>query len=194
MKPLVLDDLVTAGTHERWALLSPDGLYRYALGVSWDDALPVFDVTMLNPSKADHERPDPTFTRVLHFAKQEGCGGVLIRNLAARRETNQKRLWECTDPVGPRNLEVLAISVPGSVRVAAWGVLDERKRLRLGRSLYAQRPYCTRALRVTPAGHPWHPLYLPSATRLVPFGADPGAAERSRVVVLEMAGRGGGGE
>lgn len=86
--------------------------------------------------------------------------------------TDPKRPWECVDPIGPRNLDVLAIAVPGSIRVAAWGVLDKRKRLRLGQPLHSQRAYCTHALRVTPAGHPWHPLYLPNSERLVRFGGE----------------------
>lgn len=171
VRPIVGDGLVTRGTDERWALFSPDGMYRYALGTTWNGELPVFDVCMLNPSVADERRPDPTFTRVCHFARQEGCGSVLIRNLAARVETDSKKLWTYSDPIGSSNLTVLGIRVPDSIRVAAWGAIDKRKRMRLGSSLSLARTYFVGALRVGKTGEPWHPLYLPNDARVSPMGA-----------------------
>lgn len=173
MNPLRFEGLVTRGTAERWAVFSPDGLYRYAIGVTWNNSLPVFDICMLNPSRADERKPDPTFTRVMHFAAQEGCGAVLIRNLAARVETNSWKLWLCHDPIGTDNGKVLGIKIPGSMRVGAWGALDKRKRLRLGSSLSIARRYFTSALRVGKTGEPWHPLYLPNDTRIAPFALGP---------------------
>lgn len=175
MNPLRLEGLVTRGTPERWALFSPDGLYRYALGIAWEESLPVFDVCMLNPSVADEAKPDPTFTRVCHFARQEECGAVLIRNLAARIETDAKKLWTYSDPIGPSNAEVLYVTITGSVRVAAWGALDKRRRMRLGSSLARARSYFTGALRVGKTGEPWHPLYLPNDSRVVSLASE-GAA------------------
>lgn len=170
MKPLILDGLVTAGDERRWAVLSPDGLYRYALGVTWDESLPLFDVTMLNPSVATHEVDDRTFSNVLHFGRQEECGGVLLRNLSALVSTDPKRLYEVTDCIGPRNFEVLAIHVLGSKRVAAWGALPKKLRLRLGSALAASEQDCRWSLGATNDGSPRHPCRLPYATRLTPWG------------------------
>lgn len=167
-RPWTIDGLVTRGDARRWALFSPCGRYRYALCAAWDDR-PLFDVVMLNPSVADHQADDPTFKKVRHFAVRNGCGGVLIRNLAALRATDPKVLWRAMDPVGERNLMLLRFEQPGTVRVAAWGGLSKAQRLRVNDTLEFAEGYCTRALRIGTDGDPWHPLYLPNATDLVPF-------------------------
>jgi len=167
--PWEVEGLITRGDARRWAVLSPDGHYRYALAMIWDDR-PLFDVVMLNPSKADHETDDNTFKKVRYFAVRNSCGGLLIRNLAALRATDPRQLWVDEFPVGPSNLDSLAREVLGSVRVAAWGKLSPRSRKLFGASLAAARGYCQWALRIGEHGDPWHPLYLPNATDLVPFG------------------------
>lgn len=168
-QPWVIDGLVTHGDARRWAVLSPDGRYRYALAIVWDER-PLFDVVMFNPSRADHQTDDNTFKKVRHFAIRHSCGGLLIRNLAALRATDPRQLWVDEAPVGPRNLDILSREVVGSTRVAAWGRLSPKSRQLFGASLAVARRYCTRALRVGEHGDPWHPLYLPNATSLVPFG------------------------
>jgi len=172
-RPWTIDGLVTRGDSRRWALFSPCGRYRYALCAAWEDR-PLFDVIMTNPSKADERQgpdgDDPTFKRVRHFAVRNNCGGVLIRNLAALIETKPAALWRDMYPVGERNLFVLAVEVPGSTRVAAWGGLSKPQRLRVKDTLARAEGYCTWALRLAADGAPWHPLYLPNATDLVPFG------------------------
>lgn len=168
-RPWTIDGLVTRGDARRWALFSPDGRYRYALCTAWDDR-PLFDVVCLNPSTADHLADDPTFRKLRHFAVRNSCGGLLIRNVAALRATDPDVMWRDLDPVGPSNLMVLGFDQPDSVKVTAWGRLSKPQRLRVKESLAFAEGYCTRALRVGKDGDPWHPLYLPNATNLVPFG------------------------
>lgn len=137
MKPIELPGCVTVGTRESWATLSACGKYRYALGRAWDplerewdvryelgrsdweENRPVFSIVMLNPSTADHAVDDPTIRKCIHFAKQEGCGALLVRNLFAWRATDPKELRGVADPAGPRNEEVLRLDPMFAVRVAA---------------------------------------------------------------------------
>ena len=184
MTPIVLDGLLTLGARARWALISPDGLYRYALGATWDEPSefimrPVFCITMKNPSTATHEVDDPTWLKVVHFAKQEGCGGALVRNLAAFRATDPRRLGEVSDPIGPRNFEVLALDPLVAIRVAAWGAFENAKiRRRLQNAVPSARQHTTHVLGLTKDGHPRHPLYLPNSTRAVTWAA--ARADQSR--------------
>lgn len=169
-----LDGAVTRGTREAWAILSPCGTYRYALGRTWDPApasewegvRPVFSIIMLNPSTADHAADDPTIRRCIHFAKQEGCGSLVVRNLFALRATDPRALRRAVDPWGPLNQAALALDVFFGLRVAAWGALSPTwLRRRAGESLLMAR--CTHVLGLTKGGDPRHPLYLPNSARVV---------------------------
>lgn len=185
MKPFELPGLETHGTQERWALMSTDGRYRYALGMLWD--LPVggwdgtrriLDVTMLNPSRADHATNDLTFTKVCHFAKQEGCGGVLLRNLAAFRATDPRELETVSEIVGSRNEEVLSTRLDNALSVAAWGKLSKIVSARTLATQAIAKQRCTHVLGLTKDGAPLHPCRLPNATRVVSM-ADAWAARKA---------------
>jgi len=180
MMPLRLDGLVTDGDWYSWAIMSPDHRYRYALGRSWepgpgrglfDEATaPVLAIVMLNPSTADHSVDDPTIRRVIHFARQEGCGGVLVRNLAAWRATDPAELAHVEDPVGPRNLEVLRLGPFFALHVAAWGAFkDNQIRRRLLPSILEWGSTTTNplVLGLTKRGEPRHPLFLPKTQRVM---------------------------
>jgi len=54
---------------QRAAVLSRDGLYRYALRRVWDPARPAVLFIGLNPSTADHRIDDPTIRRCVRFAR-----------------------------------------------------------------------------------------------------------------------------
>lgn len=169
MKPIEIDGLVTQGDESAWAMTSEDNAYRYALGRCWDASLPVFDVTMINPSTARHDVPDPTMAKVVHYAKQEGCGGLLIRNLAAFSSSDKRCLLPVErDIVGPRNLEVLAIRPAWStLRVAAWGEFPtQRVRRRLLNPMAVIKADRLHVFGLNLSGEPKHPLYLKNATRV----------------------------
>jgi hypothetical protein len=173
--PIELPGLVTQGDECAWAVTSPNNVYRYALGRCWAPGLPVFDITMINPSTARHDLPDPTMSKVVHYAKQEGCGSILIRNLAALSSANKADLnWPEFDVVGPRNAEVLALKPFYALRVAAWGNFpNERVRRRLLASVGQVK--ALPALHVfgfnTKTSEPKHPLYLKNSTRIQPWFA-----------------------
>lgn len=191
MKPLELKGCVTSGTPASWATISECGKYRYALGRAWDpepdpeDAFavvrPVFSIVMLNPSTANHTFDDPTIKKCIHFAKQEGCGQLLVRNLFAYRATHPRELSRVAAPVGPLNEQVLGMGLLLAVRTAAWGQLGTKRIRRLCQGTRsAATMHCNFVLALTEHGYdrsshsadmstrqPRHPLYLPNATRAV---------------------------
>ena len=70
------------------AVISACGIYRIELRRIWDDAKPVLIVCMLNPSRADDQRNDPTVLALIHFASLWGYGGILIINLFSYRSSS----------------------------------------------------------------------------------------------------------
>jgi hypothetical protein len=130
------------------------GEYRYTLTRVWDPALPMITFVLLNPSTADAVQLDPTLRRCVGFAKREGYGGMLIRNLYAFRTKDPKVMMAATDPVGPENDRMLA-GVTGTV-VAGWGTNADPARVTRALALLPR----LHALGVTKNGHPRHPLYV----------------------------------
>lgn len=66
-----------------------DNSGRYALGTI--GTKPLF-VIGLNPSTADDKKPDPTITKVIGFAEQNGYDSFVMLNLYAQRATDPKNL------------------------------------------------------------------------------------------------------
>jgi hypothetical protein len=131
-------------------------------------------VDMLNPSKALHDRSDRTIDKITLIAKQEGYGGLLVRNMGAYRSTEPKVLLECADPVGPLNVEVLAMNLTAA-RVAAWGRIPPRIASRLHVPMWRASSRCTHVFQWTDKA-PFigrHPLFLKNATKLIPIEARP---------------------
>lgn len=156
---------------ESSAVLSEGGKYRYSLARRWGYSKRVFVVIGLNPSTADAEQDDPTIRRCVRFAMRERCEGLVMLNLYALRSTRPEALWHHPDPVGPENDAMLRrwLTDPCATVVAAWGAGDRNGRAKKVVSMVPQddglpRLFC---LGVTQAGHPRHPLYLPSFTPLV---------------------------
>src|ERR1035438_9465086 len=48
---------------------------------------------MLNPSKADAERDDPTMRRVIHFSQSWGYDGCTVVNLYPFITSDPRKLW-----------------------------------------------------------------------------------------------------
>jgi hypothetical protein len=81
----------------------PDDCYRYALMHIWNPFLPLILWVMMNPSTADLQFSDNTLFKTYKFSRKWGFGGQLIGNIYAYRATDQNRLLECADPIGPDN-------------------------------------------------------------------------------------------
>ena len=169
------DGLITDGDAKAFAVFSPCRTFRYLLGRTWDPRRPAFVVTMCNPSIADALVLDPTVTRIVGFAKREGCGSILVANLAAYRSTDPKGLREPADIVGPRNLELIQwalLRTPDAINVAAWGRIEPKVRARLEGSVEVVRRFASIApvhclgWTLKSPMEPRHPLYLSSNARL----------------------------
>lgn len=151
------------------AKLSADGVYRYWLHRAWDQKRPTAAFIGLNPSTADAKTDDQTIRKCVGYADRWGCGGLLMLNVFAYRSRDPRDLLGVDDPVGPGNLKVLArlAKSPAVVIViAAWGT-NELAQAMAGqvRELIPKLS----VLRLTKAGCPSHPLYLPGSLTPQPW-------------------------
>lgn len=147
-------------------------LYRYLLAPHpWSDGW-TMAVLLHNPSTADHDRSDPTITRMIGFAKREGAGSLLVVNVMAYRATDPKKVRKAEDPVGPENIRyILIASSEAKVFVVAWGAIhwSLRERALPGIKAAVGRKGGVVCLGKTKFGDPRHPLYLSRQTKLVPW-------------------------
>ncbi|WP_316015943.1 DUF1643 domain-containing protein [Roseobacter sp. HKCCA0434] len=143
------------------AEFSPCGTYRYALTRRWSDG-PRLAWIMLNPSKADERRNDPTVVRCERRARAGGFGGFRVVNLFALMATDPRELKAHAEPEGPGNAAALRAACDwADIVVCGWGVhgahRGQGKRVRTLLSKWGARP---RVLGLTRDGHPRHPLYV----------------------------------
>ena len=148
------------------AAFSPCGAYRYALTLRWG-AGPRLAWIMLNPSRADAARNDPTVERCERRARAMGYGAMRVVNLFAIRATRPADMKRAADPVGPGGDAALAAALRwADDAICGWGVhgahrgRDREVRARLRRPL---------VLGLTAGGHPRHPLYVPYAAAPLPW-------------------------
>ncbi len=156
------------------AELSECGQYRYLL----TRLFPEIDgrrVTfiMFNPSTADATEDDPTIRRCIAYARSWGAGSLCVVNLFALRATDPREVRKRaggSDPRGPDNLMYVQQACRADDVVCAWGNLGafEHAGATMIEWLRAQG-ISPLALRMTKAGHPAHPLYLPSDLKPVPL-------------------------
>ncbi len=144
--------------------------YRYRLTRQWDAARPAILFVMMNPSVADLHQDDRTVRRAIDFARRWNFGQLLVGNVFAYRATDQARLLETRDPVGPENdAHLLAMAAASSKIVFAYGKPHPSLRSRGGEvaALFRTRGHALHVLRLTLDGTPMHPLYLPAALKPV---------------------------
>lgn len=173
---LTVEDQLALGlpeTTHRTAVLSEDGLYRYTLTRRWGAGRPVVFV-MLNPSTADATVDDPTIVRCTNFARDWGYGALTVVNLYAYRATDPKAMFAATDPIGPDNDSHLReVLRRDAFVVVAWGAHARPREVEFFRVIAASAGVTVHALRVTKAGAPGHPLYIPAATEPTPYTFPP---------------------
>jgi hypothetical protein len=154
------------------AVLSDCQTYRYRLSRRWNDRLGRVAFVMLNPSTADASNDDPTIRRCIGFAKLWGFGSIEVVNLYAFRSTDPAGLPTASDAIGSENDRHIeeACRTAGLI-VCAWGTKGGMRAgtvaLRLSRLGFAMK-----CLGKTQQGHPKHPLYVPNAAELIPFGLE----------------------
>lgn len=136
--------------------------WRYRLWRQWAEGNPVLFI-MLNPSTADENVNDPTVERCRRYAETWGYGGLVVCNLFAYRSKDPAALRTCTDPIGPENDRYVAYAARGAgIVVCAWGEHGSfQGRDREVLTMIRLRNITPHYLRLTKAGNPCHPLYLP---------------------------------
>lgn len=164
----------------RSAVVSECGKYRYRLTRQLGPDPRICNFVMLNPSTADATLDDPTIRRCIGFARDWGCGQLMVSNLFAYRATEPYRLGLVADPVGPDNHDYLISAAArahesGGLVVAAWGAhggRDDQDR-RVMSFLVQTLGVPVKCLGTTVLGFPRHPLYLPAAAQLEPYAGRP---------------------
>lgn len=151
------------------ATFSADRVQRYRLTRTWDASGSRVNFVMLNPSTADAFQLDPTNRRCMGFAQRWGFGGAEVTNIFAFRSTDPRGLRAVDDPVGPDNDDaILGVAVGADLVIAAWGTHGElHGRGAEVRAMLDAAGVELHVLRLTKAGHPAHPLYLPGEVRPV---------------------------
>lgn len=141
-------------------------LWRTLLWRRWSDA-PAANFVMLNPSTADEHRLDPTCSRARNYAEAWGYGALIVTNVFAYRATDPNKLKATDDPVGPGNdRDILRAARESALVVCAWGnhaALQERG-VKVA-AMLRKADLTLHALRITGAGEPSHPLYLPGSLK-----------------------------
>lgn len=163
----MIETLFPTNTIKKSATISACGQYRYTLSRVWDASRPSTCWICLNPSTADADDDDPTIRKICKFTRSWDAGGIVVANLFAMRSTDPARLLDVShdERVGPQNDVEILRAVQGAGRIiAAWGchgAIGNRNR----HVVSMLKGWKLECLAETKEGHPWHPLYLPDATR-----------------------------
>lgn len=165
---------------QRTAVISSCGRFRPRLGRRWG-AGPALVLLMLNPSKADSEKDDPTVMKGMRIASNHGYNALDVVNLFDYRATDPRELAAAGFPCGPHNDEAISDAAAGGRVVclaygahAAHPAVDARVQVVL--PLLRRRHAVLKALRITKGGFPQHPLYLPAVQAMHDFNEDAIAA------------------
>ena len=146
------------------AIISPCGMYRYALTRAGDTSFGKRGKAMflmLNPSTADATLDDPTIRRCRSFASSWGFNGIAVANLYALRSTDPAALWLHCDPVGPDNDDHLyEMAVAHGRVVCAWGANARDDRVAAVVTRLRDAGAQLTCLGTTKNGAPRHPLYV----------------------------------
>lgn len=150
--------------------------YRHYLSRCWSTLAPASRLgsvlfVMMNPSMADHDVDDPTVAKCGRFVRRWGFSSLLVGNVFGYRATDQAQLAAASDPVGEHNDKWLRIAArEASLIVMAYGtprVPALRARgLQVAQMLDAEG-HVLHVLRLSKAGVPCHPLYLPETLQPV---------------------------
>lgn len=179
-KALPLPPGVKAGAVFGGAVGGIAGCYRYTLDWHRADLLKPKTVgtvmfLMMNPSVASHDSADRTVLKCWRYAQAWGFDRMLVGNSAAYRATDQKRLVEVPDPVGPDNAWWLrSMADRADTIVVAHGKPHVSAARRFGPeavSILRAAGHPLHVLRLLADGTPEHPLYLPGGLLPTPWPA-----------------------
>lgn len=156
---------------ERTATFDSTGSYRYCLGRRWQSKGPEVAFVMLNPSRADAQKDDPTLRACIQFAQRWEFVSLSVVNLFGYRTPHPAELKQAAEPVGIENDAYVLESVRRAKRVVlAWG--NEGGLLGRDRAMLTLlKPYQSKltCLQLNRSGQPRHPLYIKRCQKLKPF-------------------------
>jgi hypothetical protein len=151
---------------KKGANISDCGTYRYFLTRDWDETKPLVMYIGINPNTADDKIDNPTITRLIHFSKEFGYGGMIMTNLFAYRSPKPDTLLTVPDPVGPKNdVNIFLGSTYCKDVVFMWGDSPT-----LGREKRVIKMFPNAlCFGLSKKGNPKHCLYLKSGSQLELF-------------------------
>lgn len=144
-----------------------DKKYRYSLWRIWDETKEVVLFIGLNPSLANDSEDDNTIKKLIELCKNWDFGGFYIANLFAFITPYPKELLQELEPIGEQNdTTIQELMNKCSKTILMWGNNDgfigrDKSVLKI-----ISNPYC---VGITKNGHPIHPLYQKSTSRLREF-------------------------
>lgn len=144
--------------------------YRYILGTIGEKPLVTIGI---NPSTAEPEHLDNTVKTVERIALRNGYDSFIMFNVYAQRATNPNLMDHCfNEELHKENMKAfrwLLENIGGQPHIwAAWGtIIEKRKYLKicLEDMVAIAKEYNAKWIRtdkLSKAGHPHHPLYLPN--------------------------------
>jgi hypothetical protein len=145
--------------------------WRTLLWRRWDEAKPIANFLMLNPSTADETVLDPTCARARDYAARWGYGSLLVTNVFAWRATDPGEMRAAADPVGKGNdAAILRAARKSAIVVCAWGNHGAHlERSQAVLRLLRGAGVALHVLQLNASGEPAHPLYLPGRLRPRPW-------------------------
>lgn len=157
-------------TIPKGAIFSDDGNYRYALWRIWSSYKKPLMFIGLNPSTANQLENDPTITRLITRANDNGYGGILAGNLYALVSSNPKALLQKDiDTIGIHTNYYLQQMIKLSQTVlCAWGSFKPVIYRASTILKMIPDPCC---LGVNADGQPKHPLYVGYNTPIIKYNA-----------------------
>ena len=170
-------------TIPKGAIFSDDGKYRYVLWRSWK-ANPIIRLQIsLNPSSAGALNDDPTITRSMTRANQDGFGALIQENLSAFISTDPKIFLKEGCQIGAETNEYLKHAIvltlmSGGQVVIAWGSFPGLTWRAAQVLRMIPEPYC---LGVNADGQPKHPLYVSYKTPVKRYLIDTAHAKVAQV-------------
>lgn len=168
------DQLSLTAPVSKGAGFSPCRTYRYHLWRTWGTGPTLLGIGV-NPSKAGEIDDDPTVVRLSIRGQRLGFGRLVIGNLNAYVATDPADLKRArkagVDVVGPGNDKVLLReAIAADMVLCMWGV-NGTIGGRDGQVVQMLRGsgIVLHCLRLTKAGSPEHPLYLPYELKPQPW-------------------------
>lgn len=138
--------------------------YRYSLIREWDPSRKRILWLLMNPSVATETGDDPTVAKCQRFSRKWGYGSMAVANSFAYRCTDQKRLLETPDAIGPdNNTHILRLASEADKIMICFGTPHHKELQGRGvevADMLRKNGHKLYVLKLSTKGRPYHPLYL----------------------------------